>query len=86
MLPFLLQQRVATKYHELHTGIVTKKDVQMEMIDELKDVNYVVLWETFYCEPNKGCESTGVRDLDTYIEKNFTLVKTIGKYEIRKRK
>lgn len=86
MLPFFLKQPVATKYHELHTGIVTRKDVQMEMINELKKVNHVVLWETFYCEPNKGCESTGVRDLDEYIEENFALIKTVGKYEIMKRK
>ena len=86
MLPFLLRQPVATKYHELHTGIVTTKKVQQEIIDELQEVKHVVLWETFYCEKNKSCESTGVHDLDEYIAEHFSLVKKIGKYEIMERK
>jgi hypothetical protein len=85
MLPFLLEQPVATKYHELHTGIVTTTPVQTEMIDELQDTNYVVLWDLFYCEPNKGCESTGVYLVDEYIKQNFTLVEQFGKYLIYER-
>lgn len=86
MLQFLLRQPVATKYHELHTGIVTKEPVQQEMIAELADVKHVVLWESFYCEDNKSCESTEVRILDEYIQENYTLVETIGKYKIMQRK
>lgn len=85
MLPFLLRQPVATKYHELHTGIVTKKKVQQEMITELADVKHVVLWETFFCEENKSCESTGVHDIDDYIQQHYSLVQTIGKYKIMER-
>ncbi len=86
MLPFLLNQPVATKYHELHTGIVTTLPVQLEMIDELKDVNYVVLWEFFICEKNNGCISTGIRKIDDYITSHFEKKASYGEYEILKRK
>jgi hypothetical protein len=86
MLPFLLEQPVATKYHELHTGIVTTLPVQKEMIDELRDVRHVVLWDLFVCEPNDGCMSTNVRLLDEYITVHFEHIQTYGKYEIYMRK
>ncbi|QQS58713.1 hypothetical protein IPN35_03865 [Candidatus Peregrinibacteria bacterium] len=86
VLPFLLKQPVATKYHELHTGIVTTLPIQREMIQELNDVNFVVLWEQFICEPNLGCVSTNVHVLDEYIQKNFSRVQKFGEYEILKRK
>jgi hypothetical protein len=87
MLPFLLQQPVATKYHELHTGIVTTLPVQREIIDELKDVDHIVLWDIYFCnEPNLGCVSSGVYDVDEYIQNNFQKVKSFGNYDIYVRK
>lgn len=82
MLPFLLEQPAATKYHELHTGVVTTAPVQAEMIDELRSVDYVVLWDYFQCEPNLGCKSTNVNIVDEYIQANFSLTKIFGKYQI----
>lgn len=82
VLPFLLEQKVATKYHELHTGIVTKKEVQEEIIQELKDINYIVLWDFFMCEPNLGCKSTDVRILDEYIKNRYEEILKIGRYII----
>lgn len=87
VLPFLLEQPVATRYHELHTGIVTTLPVQREIIDELKNVDYVVLWDIYFCnEPNRGCVSSGVYDVDEYIQKNFQKQKSFGKYDIYVRK
>jgi len=87
MLPFLLRQPVATKYHELHTGIVTTLPVQREIIDELKNVKYVVLWDILLCnEPNGGCVSTGIYDVDKYIQEHFEKIAVYGKYDIYVRK
>ncbi len=82
MLPFLLRQPTATKYHELHTGIVTTAPVQAEMVDELQGVEYVVLWDMFECEPNLGCQSSGVNLVDEYIQSHFVLDETFGEYHI----
>ncbi len=85
MLPFLLEQPVATKYHELHTGVVTTASVQAEMVDELQDTAYVVLWDYFECEPNGGCQSSGVYLVDDYIRTHFAPVAVYGKYQILQR-
>ncbi|MGC9064507.1 MAG: hypothetical protein ACP5JL_07520, partial [bacterium] len=44
MLYFLSERNSATKYHELHPGLATTKEVQDEIIEELKrnNVRYVV--------------------------------------------
>jgi len=86
VLPFLIEQPVATRYHELHTGIVTTNAVQSEMLEELRDVNIVVLWDFFLCEPNESCNSTGVHILDDYIGEHFFLLRNFGKYQIFERK
>jgi len=86
VLPFLLEQKVATKYHELHTGIVTTQRIQMEMKEEMETAKYVILWDYFLCEPNKGCESTNIHILDEYIQENFSLIQQIGYYKILMRK
>lgn len=85
MLPFLLEQPVATKYHELHTGIVTTAPVQAEVVDELHNTDYVVLWDYFECEPNGGCQSSGVTLVDDYIRANFKQVVVYGNYRILQR-
>ena len=86
MLSYLLDQPPATKYHELHTGIVTTAEVQKEIISELQDVKYIVIWDYFMCEPNKSCISSGEHHLDRYINDNFEEAKKIGKYQILIRK
>lgn len=85
VLPYLLQRPVPTKWHELHTGIVTTAVVQNQMIEELKDVNYVVIWDTFYCEDNLSCESSGVYLVRDYLEQNYQLEEQHGGYFIYKR-
>jgi len=86
VLPFLLAQRPATKYHELHTGIVTTTEVQNEMIDEMRDVHWAVMWDEFLCEENKSCISTGVFLFSDFFQEHFEPVTAFGKYRIFRRK
>lgn len=86
VLPFLLNQKPATKYHELHTGIVTTAPIQNEMIDEMREVQWAVMWDEFLCEENKSCISTEVFLFDDFFQANFEPVASFGKYRIFQRK
>jgi len=81
-LYFVLPNKIPTMYHELHPGVVDTKKVQEKIINEIKHVKYVVLWDYFYCEPNESCVSTEVHLLDDYIKNNYSAVKTFGKYTL----
>jgi len=89
MLYFLCGRHSATRYHELHPGLATTREVQEEIIRELKrnNVRCVVLWNGAenVMEPNESAISTGVTDLDDFIQKNYIPVMTFGPYQIREK-
>jgi len=89
MFYFLSERHSATKYHELHPGLATTREVQQEIIEELKEnnVRYVVLWNGAenVMEPNESAISTGVTDLDDFISKNYISIMTFGPYQIRQK-
>jgi hypothetical protein len=89
MLYFLSERHSATKYHELHPGLANTREVQQEIIEELKknSVKCVVLWNGAenVMEPNESAISTGVTDLDDFIQKNYIPVMTFGPYQIREK-
>jgi len=86
MFYFLSERHSATKYHELHPGLATTKEVQLEIIDELKrnNVKLIVLWSGAenVAEPNESSLSSGVTDLDDYIKTNYVPVMYFGPYKI----
>ena len=86
MFYFLSERLPATKYHELHSGVVTTEEVQSEIISELKKNNtkYIVRFTevSIYNEPNLSCVSSGIFLLDNYISSNFNIVEVFGDYQI----
>lgn len=86
MLYFLLPNPIATRYHELHPGVANTMPVQHEIVEELEKVDYIVLWDYFYCEPNESCIGTDVTLLDDYIDENFSELRRYGAYQLMKRK
>jgi len=89
MFYFLSERDSATKYHELHTGLATTHRIQQEVIHDLEreKVNYVVLWNDpeNNIEPNKSKESSGVKDLDDFIQSHYETVTNFGPYTILKK-
>jgi hypothetical protein len=87
---FLSERHSATRYYELHPGLTTTRDVQREIIDEIKhhNVRYIVLWKGFEDiieEPNESSKSSGVTLLDNFIQKNYKIEKAFGPYLILRR-
>jgi hypothetical protein len=85
MFYFLSGRRSATRFAELHPGIVTTYKAQCEIIDEIKrqKVTYVVLWMAPEAtEPNRSSESSGVTILDDFIKANYDQIAGFGKYVI----
>jgi hypothetical protein len=86
---FLADRPPATRYHELHPGVVTSQPVQAEMTASLEHNQppYIVeyaMWESD--EPNASAKSFGVHVLDEYIAAHYTLVNQYGPYVILKKK
>lgn len=86
MFYFLSERHSATKYHELHPGLATTKEVQLEIVDELKrnNVKFIVLWSGAenVAEPNESSLSSGITILDDYIRTNYAPVMYFGPYKI----
>ena len=86
MFYFLAERHSATKYHELHPGLATTEEVQLEIIDELKrkNVKFIVLWSGAenVTEPNESSVSSGVTLLDDFIRTNYAPVMYFGPYKI----
>lgn len=85
VLYFLMPNPIPTKFHELHPGVANTAEIQTEIINEIKNVNYLVLWDVFYCEPNDSCNSATDNSLNFYIDENFSVTATFGLYTIWKR-
>jgi hypothetical protein len=89
MFYFLCERHSATKYYELHPGLTNTKKIQNEIINELKkaDVRYIVLWSGSegVNEPNESNKSSGIKELDNFIQKNYTFEKIFGPYLILRR-
>ncbi len=86
---YLAERPVATRYHEIHPGVVNTLPVQQEIIDELEaqQVPTIVLaqiWES--TEPNGSALSSGVTLLDEYLAQNYRRVTDLGMYRILQHK
>ncbi len=85
---FLAGRPSATRYHEIHPGVVNTLPVQEEMIAQIEaeGVEWIVLvdaWES--TEPNQSAVSTGVTRLDEYLRDNFRAAQSFGSYHILRR-
>jgi hypothetical protein len=86
---FLSGRRSATRYHELHPGVANTREVQQEIIEELrsKQVGWLVLVDIWIStEPNLSSVSTGVYDLDEFIQENYRLATEYGMYQVWQRR
>jgi hypothetical protein len=88
---FLAARASATRYHDMHPGVVTTAHVQEEIVRELEQrrVHYVVLWDAPQSDEISGAGSGAADDastrLDRYIASHFTAASRFGDYEVRKR-
>jgi hypothetical protein len=83
---FLASRRYATAYHNLLPGLVTREDVQREMIASLQitATRCLVLCARFddSTEPNASSRAGGSQFLDAYIRQAYALSDTIGAYQV----
>lgn len=91
MFYFLSERHSATKYYELHPGLINTQRVQKEIINDLikANVRYIILWSdprnVNINEPNESSKSSGVTTLDNFIQKNYKIEKIFGSYTILSR-
>lgn len=86
MFYFLTGRHIATKYHDLHPGLVTTQAVQRQIVDDLRrnTVKYIIIvsrWEPLKT-PNKANKRSGAILLDDFIKRNYTEVESFGTYRI----
>ena len=85
---FLAGRLPGTRYHELHPGLTTTREVQETMVRDLEgnDVRVVVRVEKgFWEEPNESRTSSGVDLLDRYLAGRFVLAGRFERYAIYRR-
>ena len=72
-LYFMYGKGYGTKYHELHPGVITTASVQKEVVRELEanDVEYLLLTNGWWREPNRSQIDSGVDYLDDFIRSRF---------------
>ncbi len=87
-LYFLADRPSATRYSELHPGVITTVPAQRQVIEGLENrhVNYLVLVEMPPAgEPNLSSVSSGVHLLDQHIRSAFNMVAAYGVYQVWRR-
>ncbi len=85
LIYFFAGYNCATRYHELHPGVVTTLEAQSEIIRELqqqKDTKIVLKENPLISEPNESSVSSGVRVLDEFIRQNYDVECPFGPYYI----
>ena len=88
MMYNICERKCATKYHELHPGMITTREVQDKVIKDImgNKVKYIALHDMTggYVEPNKSSVSSGVTDLDDFLKINFEPVFCAGDQAVLK--
>lgn len=77
----------ATRYDNLHPGVVTTSEVQSEIVRDLeaKRVRAVVLWREDGIAEMEATSPRGAGVLDAYLRSTFAPVSVYGRYEVRVR-
>ena len=89
-LYFLSGLPAATKWHDLHPGVQTTREVQVRMLAEMqaRPPQFIVLnteWDDM-AEPNDSARSSGVTLLDDALRAQFETVFRSGTFTISKRR
>ena len=90
---FLADRPAATRYHELHPGIVDRPDVQREMIASLERdrVRAVVVWnfgwsparlDAILADRRRALPAIGATLLDGYLRTHFARIARHGEYDL----
>ena len=82
LIYFVTQRMPATRWHHYDPGVQTTRAVQQEIIRDLERNRISLLmrdstWDDVN-EPNMSSESSGVHDLDRYLDNNFWQEKESG--------
>ncbi|MEO8586442.1 MAG: glycosyltransferase family 39 protein [Acidobacteriota bacterium] len=74
----------ATRYDNLHPGVVTTSEVQREIVRylEAKRVRVVVLWKEPGIAEMEAASPRGAGILDAHIQSTFARVRAYGRYEV----
>lgn len=87
---FLAERESATADHEFNPGVTTTAETQAAIIADLREreVRYVVRATLFdqIREPNASGESSGVFELDRFLEREYAPVARFGRYEVARRR
>jgi tetratricopeptide (TPR) repeat protein len=86
-LYFLTRRPGVTRYLEFDPGIVTREDVQREIVHDLEERQpavAVLLDGGWYPEPNRSAVP-GSPVLDDYLRAHYTQVATVGRYVLLRR-
>lgn len=82
---FLTNRKPASSYTELHPGVVTTEDVQLEIINSLKINNTRIIIRMLTDtanEDNKSRIPSGVKTLDNYIDSNYIIIRNFVGYQV----
>ena len=80
---YLADRLPATKYDEMHPGVVDQAATQSRIIQDIRSVRYVVLWNApDSTEPNASSVGTGVTLLDDYLRTHYEMVYAASNYRI----
>ena len=88
-LYFVLDRPSATRYLQFDPGMVTRAEVQTEMIDSLEKLrtHLVVLTRApWWVEPQNDSGKPGAKLLDTYLDAKYKAAAKFGPYEVRFRR
>lgn len=94
---YYAERRVASRYNELHPGVVDRPDAQREIISDLKRLNVrcVVLWDFGWPKPymdallderRRQIPDIGATVLDEFIASHFQVVGRYGEFLLLWRK
>ena len=86
---FLADRLPGTRFHELHPGLTTTREVQEAIVGDLERNRVPVVVrveEGFWEEPNASRLSSGVDVLDRYLDARFVLESRVERYSIYRRR
>ena len=87
LLSVLIGRRNPTRYLVMQPGVLTRRDVQREIVGDLRRsrTSTVVRWRSPVAderEPNGAGRSSGVRVLDRFLRRSYRPLRRFGDYDV----